>query len=262
MYRTLIFLLLITIASCQAPIGYINSISGSSQLKQCGDLNAKASFGADWKFSNRIYDFDLAWSPINHIGLRAHLTTNDKGPHNAQESSYERLRYIDFSLVYFSKLGSKIDYEVQFGIGNELLRSVDFKFLQNNTPQSLSPFLTHPNDYAFISRSNRFFIQPTFDFPIKNEPNLSVSIGTRFQYVDYKQMSYQSDNKTLLSNKNGNVTLDPFIQITHNHGHFGSSMMLGYTKHFGQFETEGGLSQPVHRHLYASLGLFMNLKKR
>lgn len=250
------FLSFVLFWSCQAPIAYVNSLPGSSQLKQKGDLNAKANLGADWRISDRIYDFDLAWSPINKVGIRTHITTI--GIHKNPESYFEKLLYKDFALVYYDKKSKNLGYELIIGIGNERTESEPIQFSTGRNPDFFVP--TVPiSEYASLNQSTKFYFQPSISFSVPQEKNLEIIVGLKNQFVNHHQLYYQVGREVLFNGAFKELTFDPFIESVFSKGYFGLNSKIGYTIHTSN---HGSLNHPIHKRLYYSIGVFINLKKR
>jgi len=126
MNKTLLLILILFAAACQAPISYINNLPQVSGLKEQGDLSFQANWGADATFENPIYDFDLAMALSKNLGVKTHFTIGSK------RNYFDQLSYADLSLVYFDSFVSGVNYEIISGFGSGTLRASSTGFAGTN----------------------------------------------------------------------------------------------------------------------------------
>ncbi|MEP4532412.1 MAG: hypothetical protein ABJ004_04950 [Cyclobacteriaceae bacterium] len=254
MSKVWFFTLSVFCAACQAPISYINNLPQVSGLSEQGDLSVQASWGADATFENAVYDLDLAKAFSKRLGVKTHFTFGSKRHY------FDKLSYLDLSLVYFGKSSTGIKYEIVSGFGAGYLKASSTNFADpydNHCSCVGLPVDFSDADYTAITKSKKVFIQPSISMPLKlTEVNSHLNLGLRAQLVDFSSY-YFEQNYTILYNKPiTTILLDPFISVDQQFGKVGAQLMAGYSLNLGDKS-----SHPVYSKFYTSVGLFMRLSK-
>lgn len=248
------FTLSILCAACQAPISYINNLPQVSGLSEKGDLSIQASWGADATLENPVYDLDLAKAFSENLGFKTHFTFGSKRQY------FDQLSYIDLSMVYFGRFATDINYEIisGFGVGSLKASSTDFADpYDKHCSCAVIPVDFSDSDYTSITKSKKFFLQPSMSIPLSlADVNSHLNLGFRAQLIDFNSYYFEQNYRVLYYKPITTILLDPFVSVDQQFGKVGAQLMAGYSLNLGDRS-----DHPVYSKLYTSVGLFLRISK-
>ncbi len=249
-----IFILVVCIicVSCRAPISYINNLPQPSLLEKQGDLNLKANLGADARILHSIIDLDAAVSPLDHWGIRAHLTGKMSSKY------YSEIGYRELGVIYYTQKGSDINAECQVGFGQGTITGDNFV---SRNPDYFTPASFRNSFYRNTSRFSKMFLQSSVQWNVPKEEGLMLSTGIRAQNVAFSEYRYEEQDDWLVDDRFNTFILDTFIYSSFQKEHFGFTSMVGYSL---PFETKRltPFDDPVYRRFYFSLGVLFSLSSK
>lgn len=207
---------------------------------------------SDSKFTSHLFSFDAAWSPINHFGVKTQLIT--KGYSNR----LERLRYYDFGLVYYKKIGDQNQLELNGGYGNG--------YVTGGAERYSSGSHTDYQTITITPTYRKFYSDTAFDkwyltsaFVITNTENpLEIALGLEAQYIDFNKYVYINHEDWVYNNPFDFVALNPFINSRYGQGPFKIRTSFGYAFPINVPESPG-IQHPVYNRLMVNFGLSLVL---
>lgn len=153
------------------PILFITSCAAPSFLPQTHNVplfTEKNQLRVNSTVSIKTFDFQVAYSPIKHLGIITNL----------QLCSHYTMAEIGVGA--FQSYGERLVTELYLGYGNGYLKT-DY--------QKKSNILAYDYDYYNIDiNANKYFFQPNIGINFNEKINLSLS--TKFTYWDYSHYNF------------------------------------------------------------------------
>lgn len=210
--------LLCLLASCRAPMSYVNSVPTSSLLEEKGDFNVQAGLGADYTFSDKTFDVAANWALAEQCGITWQTTFLHKDGYD--KTFFDDLYSWNFGLVYYQKKSSVEGFELKLTYGQGHLQGED-EFSQS--------FYWNPDKLRIKTDFSRFNLQPSYNYYPQDSPNARITTGIRLSYIQFDSYFFESNRHGLYSDSFGIVSFDPFLQTIVFLGPFGVNTGFAYS---------------------------------
>lgn len=249
--------MLLVLASCRAPMSYINSVPESSLLEEKGDFNVKFSSGADFTFEEKTFLISSNWAPHQNFGISWETSFLHHNKSNSSFFSY--LKAWNIGLVYFKKLDSKSGYEIKSGYGKGGVQGAErFSTYKNDY---FDPFNFYTRDKFKIDSDFQYlFFQPSVYLYPDLDTKTRVALGMRTSLIQFEKYYFESMKYGIFEDKFSILSFDPFLQTTFYFWHFGVNTSLTYSFRIGD-SVFAKNSHPNYKRFAISVGVLFRLNK-